>query len=71
MEAATESKAISMSKSKSRYPTTAEIKRGIKACLDLGLTVTGFRADEHGFAVSTVPPSADARPSTNEWDNDE
>jgi hypothetical protein len=59
-----------MSKGKSRFPTTAEIKRAIKACLDLGLTVTGFRADEHGFTVSTVPPSADAPPSTNEWDNE-
>jgi hypothetical protein len=60
-----------MSRGKWRYPTPAEIKRVIKASLDLGLTVTGYRVDEHGISITAVPPNADAPPAvpTNEWDD--
>jgi hypothetical protein len=44
-----------MSKSRWRSPTPAEIKRAIKANLELGLTVTSVRVDEHGVTVSTQP----------------
>jgi hypothetical protein len=60
-----------MSKSRWRTPTPAEIKRAIKASLELGLTVTGVRVDEHGVTVSTQPPTAtiDAQRADNadEW----
>ncbi len=61
-----------MSRGKWRYPTPAEIKRTIKASLDLGLTVTGYRVDEHGISITAVPPNADAPsapPAKNEWDD--
>jgi hypothetical protein len=60
-----------MSRGKWRYPTPAEIKRAIKASLDLGLTITGYRIDEHGISITAVLPSADAPPtsSANEWDD--
>jgi hypothetical protein len=36
----------------------------------LGLTVTGYRVDEHGISIAAVPPNADAPPAlpTTEWD---
>lgn len=51
-----------MSKGKWRYPRPGEIKRAIKANLDLGLTVTGVRVDEHGITVSTAQPNSDPPP---------
>ena len=55
-----------MSKSRWRSPTPAEIKRVIKANLDLGLTVTGVRVDEHGVTVSTQPSTViDAQRTDN------
>jgi hypothetical protein len=62
---------VVMFKDRWRSPTPAEIKRAIKASLDLGLTVTGYRVDAHGISITAVPPSADAPPtsSANEWDD--
>jgi hypothetical protein len=60
-----------MSKGRWRYPTPAEIKRAIKANLDLGLTVTDVCVDERSITVSTQPatqPSTkvlDAQPTEN------
>ena len=48
-----------MSRGKWRSPTPAEIKRAIKASLDLGLSVSGYRVDEHGINITVVPPNAD------------
>jgi hypothetical protein len=55
-----------MSKGRWRYPTPAEIKRALKASLDLGLPVTGYRVDETGISITSVPPNA-AAPPANEW----
>lgn len=59
-----------MSRGKWPRPTPAEIKRVIKASLDLGPNVTGYRVDEHGISITTVPLNPDEpRPSSkNEWD---
>lgn len=62
-----------MSRAKWRYPTPAEIKRAIKASLDLGLKVTGYRVDEHGVTITAVPPNTVESPTINadEWDADD
>jgi hypothetical protein len=58
-----------MSRGKWRYPTPAEIKRAIKANLELGLAVTGVRVDEHGVTVSTsLDPPPQPTDNRNEWD---
>ena len=58
-----------MSRGKWPRPTPAEIKRVIKANLDLGLTVTSVRVDEHGVTVSTQPPTGivPRGPTTGRW----
>jgi hypothetical protein len=54
-----------MSKRRWLSPTPAEIKRAIQAHLDLGLTVTSVRVDEHGVTVSTQPPTGIDAPRTD------